>query len=255
MNEMIKLIDDSYDRYEELLIRKDVLRKEAVQYEYEYVKEFGDLISDAFKAKISCIEKKKIIAYCQAIINKGGTINAAEMEEYISTTMADYNEQLREMLERNKAAKGSKPISQYEFRQIKKIYYAIAKLIHPDMSPGLKDDETIADLWNRTVIAYQCNHLNELEQLQVMVNHYLESIDYKHDDIVIDNIEEKIFELNEEIDRIINTDPYMYKYLLSDPDEVKEKKEDLKKEISDFLNYADELDKVIAGFHIERNFS
>ena len=97
--------------------------------------------------------------------------------------------------------------------------------------------------------------LNELEHLQVMINHYLESIDYKHDDIVIDNIEEKIFELNEEIDRIINTDPYMYKYLLSDPDEVKEKKEDLKKEISDFLNYADELDKVIAGFHIERSFS
>ena len=53
MNEMIKLIDDSYDRYEELLIRKDVLRKEAVQYEYEYVKEFGDLISDAFKLEFT----------------------------------------------------------------------------------------------------------------------------------------------------------------------------------------------------------
>ena len=52
---ILQLIDDSYDRYEELLIRKDVLRKEAVQYEYEYVKEFGDLISDAFKAKLEAM--------------------------------------------------------------------------------------------------------------------------------------------------------------------------------------------------------
>ena len=255
MSEIVKIKDDAYDRYEELLIRKDVLKKEAVYYEIEYIREFGELIAKVFEEKISCIEKKKIIAYCQTIINKGGTVNAAEMEEYISEIMKDYNEQLREMLERNKNAKGGKPVSQYEFRQIKKIYYAIAKLIHPDMNPGLQKDETVMDLWNRTVVAYDCNQLNELEQLQVLVNKYLESINYKHDDIAIPDIEEKIFELNEEIDRITSQDPYTFKYLLADQEAVNDKKDDLEKEIKNYRKYAEELDKVIASFNIERAYS
>ena len=32
MSEIVKIKDDAYDRYEELLIRKDVLKKEAVHY-------------------------------------------------------------------------------------------------------------------------------------------------------------------------------------------------------------------------------
>ena len=255
MSEMIRLENDSYERYEELLIRRDVLRKEALHYEIEYIKEFGELIARSFEAKISCIEKKKIIAYCQAILNKGGVIDQAQMEEYIATVMAEYNEQLNDMLMRNDAAKAGNRISEYEYRQIKKIYYAIARMIHPDMNPDLKDDETIRDLWNRTIVAYDCNQLKELEELQVLVNSYLASIDYKHEDIIIPDIEEKIFRLNEEIEEIINTDPYTYKYLLSDPDSVSEKKRDLEEEINDFNSYAKQLDEVIASFHLERNFS
>lgn len=255
MSDVIKMLNDSYDRYEELLIRKDVLIKEAFQYETEYIREFGELIAMAFEEKIRCIEKKKIISYCQAIVNKGGKINAAEMEEYIAGIMKDYDEQLRDMLKRNRDVRDSKPISQYEFRQIKKIYYAIARLIHPDMNPGLNDDQTVMDLWNRTLIAYQCNQLKELEELQLLVNRHLEFLDYKHDDIVIPDIEERIFRLNEEIEDIISKDPYTYKFLLADEDAVNDKKEDLKKEIEDYRKYAKELDKVIATFEMERIYS
>ena len=127
--------------------------------------------------------------------------------------------------------------------------------IHPDMNPDLKDDETVTDLWNRTVAAYDCNDLKELEELQVLVNRYLGSISYKHDDIVIPNIEEKIFELNEEIDHILNSDPYMFRYLLNDKEAVEDKKKDLKNEISDYEKYARELEEVIASFHMEKRYS
>ena len=255
MNELIKLENDSYERYEELLIRRDVLRKESLLYENEYVRVFGELIAKAFEAKISCIEKKKIIAYCQAIFNRGGNVDPAQLEEYIRKVMADYNDQLQDILARNEASKGGEHISEYEFRQIKKIYYAIARKIHPDMNPDLEDDETVKDLWKRTVIAYECNKLKELKELQVLVNSYLASIERKHDDIVIPDIEEKIFELNEEIDHIINTDPYTFKYLLNDKEAVEDKKADLKDEIEDYEKYAGELDEVIASFHLERRFS
>ena len=104
-------------------------------------------------------------------------------------------------------------------------------------------------------MAYDCNQLNELEQLQVLVNKYLESINYKHDDIAIPDIEEKIFELNEEIDRITSQDPYTFKYLLADQEAVNDKKDDLEKEIENYRKYAEELDKVIASFNIERAYS
>jgi len=255
MNDVVLIEDDVYQRYEDLLIRKDVLKKEAVQYEINYIREFGELIAKSFEAKIACIEKKKIIAYCQSIINKGGTVDAGQMEDYISVIMKDYYLQLQQILDDNHNASSGTSVSEYEFRKIKKIYYAIAKLIHPDMNPSLKGDETIADLWNRTVIAYDCNQLKELEELQVLVNRYLTSIDYKHGEIEIDNIEEKIFELNEEIDRIINTDPYTYKYLLADEEAVNDKKNDLKNEIEDYKKYAAQLDEVIASFNLERKYS
>ncbi len=255
MNDIVLIENDVYQRYEDLLIRKDVLKKEAVQYEISYIREFGELIARNFEAKIACIEKKKIIAYCQAIINKGGKVDVNQMEDYISIIMKDYYLQLQQILDNNHNASSGSSVSEYEFRKIKKIYYAIAKLIHPDMNPSLKDDETIIDLWNRTIIAYDCNQLKELEELQVLVNRYLASIDYKHSDIVIDNIEEKIFELNEEIDRIINNDPYTYKYLLADEEAVNDKKNDLNKEIEDYKKYAAQLDEVIASFDLERKYS
>jgi len=255
MNDVVLIEDDVYQRYEDLLIRKDVLKKEAVQYEINYIREFGELIAKSFEAKIACIEKKKIIAYCQSIINKGGTVDASQMEDYISVIMKDYYLQLQQILDDNHNASSGTSVSEYEFRKIKKIYYAIAKLIHPDMNPSLKEDETIADLWNRTVIAYDCNQLKELEELQVLINSYLESIDYKHDDIVVPDIEEKIFELNNEIEHIINNDPYTYKYLLNDREAVEDKKKDLNEEIVDYENYAKQLDEVIASFGLEKRYS
>ena len=64
-------------------------------------------------------------------------------------------------------------------KEIKNIYYKIAKLIHPDTNPSLAKDENIKSLWNRTIIAYNCNDLKEIEELEVLVNQYLESINYK----------------------------------------------------------------------------
>lgn len=255
MSELIQIEKNNYDRYEELLIRRDVLRKEAFHYENAYIREFGELIARSFEAKISCIEKKKIISYCQAILNKGGVIDPSQMEEYIDTIMSDYREQLNDLLARNDASRGTGVVSEYEFRQIKKIYYAIAKKIHPDMNPDLMDDPAVTDLWNRTITAYECNDLKELEELQVLINSYLESIDYKHYDIVIPDIEEKIFELNNEIEHIINNDPYTFKYLLNDREAVEDKKKDLNEEIIDYENYAKQLDEVIASFGLEKRYS
>ncbi len=255
MTELVKIQNASYTRYEELLIRRDVLRKEAYHYQMAYLREFGELLTKVFEAKIKCIEKKKIIAYCQRKLNRGEKINGNELDQYIENVMKDYYDELQFMLERNESLRGGKHVSELTYRKIKAIYYKIAKLIHPDMNPSLKDDSVVKDLWNRAVTAYECNDLKELEEIQVLINGYLESINYKHDTMDIPDINERIFELNAEIDKILKTDPYQYKYLLADNEAVEDMKNDLAEELSDYENYAKDLDEVIASFKVERMIS
>ena len=75
MGEMIRGENTSYARYEELITRRDNLRKEAFQYHRVYVREFGDLILEVFRKKIECIQKKKTIEYCQAALNHGKAVD------------------------------------------------------------------------------------------------------------------------------------------------------------------------------------
>lgn len=252
MEELIVVGNAKLERYKELLLKKDSLTKEAFQYQIAYIKEFGDLITECFEAKIACIEKKKIIAYCQKLINKGLKPNQVDIDRMIEETMKDYYEKLKDMLADNNKLKKESVVSEYVLRKIKSIYYRIAKLIHPDMNPSLKDDEKAKELWNRTAMAYECNCLKDIEELEVLVNEYLESIDYKSGDFDIPDIEEKIYKLNEEITNIRETDPYQYKYLLNDVDAVQEKKDSIKSEKQDYIDYAKELDEIIKTFDIER---
>lgn len=255
MTDLVKTENTLYTRYEELLIRHDVLKKESFHYQMAYIREFGDLMNQVFEARIKCIENKKIIAYCQRKMNRGEKISQEELNRFIDTTMAEYYDQLRSMLERSKSLLNNNHVSELTFRRIKSVYYRIAKLIHPDMNPSLKDDQTIKDLWNRAVIAYECNDLDDLNEIEVLVRGYLNTIGYKQEAADIPDISEKIFKLNEEIDRILSTDPYQYKYLLADQETVEEKKGDLRSELDDYKKYEAELEEVIATFGIERMVS
>ena len=61
--------EELFTRYEELLLKKEQLLKDAESYRIAYIKEFGELTADVFKAKIECIRIKKNIAFCQAAVD------------------------------------------------------------------------------------------------------------------------------------------------------------------------------------------
>ena len=73
----------SLARYEEVLLRRDSLRKKAEQYQISYFRVFGDLLVDSFTIRVECIKKKKIIAYCQMHVNQGKLINGASLDHFI----------------------------------------------------------------------------------------------------------------------------------------------------------------------------
>ena len=253
--DMIKVKNTAFAKYEEVLLRRDNLRKEAEHYHMEYIRVFGDLITEAFEKKIDCIRKKKMIAYCQRQINQGKKIDADRMIDYIFQEMAEYQKELKSMIQDIKAIRNSKKVSASDMEKIKKIYYKLVRKIHPDMRPDLADDEKIKEYWQRIVIAYTYNQLKELEQLDVMVMAYLQSEGLGAVDHELSDLDDRIAETEEEIKNIISTNPYLYKQLLQDEAQTLQRKQEYQDEIASYEIYSAQLDEVLATFDIERKLS
>ena len=247
MNELLKIKNSSYARYEELLLTRDNLQKEAFQYERAYVREFGDMILDIFRKKIECIRKKKTIEYCQAAVNHGHPIDQEQLQEYLRKEMDDFQKQLDALVDDAENAKNSKLVSEVDLLMIKRIYHKLVKLVHPDINPLTNETPELTELWQRIQMAYNCNDKKGMQELELLTTTVLEQLGIGTLEIEIPDIEEKISEIEDEIVTIRETDPYQYKYLLEDPKAVDEKKADLAQELKSYEEYADQLDKILKG--------
>jgi len=137
-----------------------------------------------------------------------------------------------------------------KLRKVKQIYHRIAKKIHPDLNPGLAGDSRISELWERAVVAYDLSNMKDLEEIEVLVDSYLTENGIEQQPVIIVNIEAKIKALEEEINKIITTDPYMFRWLLEDEDLCAEKEKELSDSIAAFKKYRDGLQEVLDKFDI-----
>lgn len=247
MDELIYVKNSSYSEYESLLLRRDNLKKEAFKYDREYIRVFGDKILKVFKLKLSCISKKKEISFCQRILNHGGILDQEELQKFIEKEMEEYQKQLDQLVEDNANAKKRELVSEVDLLEIKKIYRKLTKQIHPDINPKTADTPELMDLWNRITIAYECNNLKDMKELEVLVAEAIESLGMGRIEIEIPDIYEKIAEVEAEIVRIRNTDPYMYKYILEDKSAIEEKNIELDEEYNTYIGFEEQLDELLNG--------
>ena len=127
------------------------------------------------------------------------------------------------------------------------VYHHLVKKIHPDINPVTNENEELRGLWQRMVVAYNCNDLKEMTEIEVLVNALLEKLNLGTLDIMIPDIDEKIAEIEAEIERIISTDPYQYKYILENEGAIADKKEDLRRELKEYEDYGRQLDEILNG--------
>lgn len=247
MDEIIRVKNSSYARYEELLMQRDNLKKEAFIMQRNYVAKFGDLILKVFEKKLECIRKKKTIEYAQAAINHGKAVDQEKLQAYLQQEMAAFQAQLDAMIEDTMSAKERETITEHDLLKIKRIYHKLVKLIHPDINPVTEENEMLSDLWERVQVAYNCNNLSDIEELELLVTSALERFGIENLEIEIPDIDDKIAEIEKEIVKIRETDPYMYKYLLEDSEAVDEKNNSLNEELRSYEEYSAQLDAVLEG--------
>ena len=235
------------EKYEKLLFRRDKLRKEAEQNLQLYLHTFGELLTGLLRVKVSCIEKKKIIAYCRSLTNRGKRIDITRLTEFIDRQMENFRRQLTDFANSAQACRDLTRLTEAEVAKVKFLYRSIAKKIHPDLCPVTAGSEELLNIWNDVVTAYKNNDLPKLEELSVQIECILRNLGHDVEESDIPDIEAKITALESEIDSIISTDPYQYWLLLSDPKMVEEKKKELEQEIEEYTKYEAKLQSVIAG--------
>lgn len=244
--DIIKVKNADYARYEELLLQRDQLRKEARIYHAFYVKEFGELHLQIFEKQIECIRKKKLIGYYQRALNRGGVIDQAAIDAMLKEEMENYQRQLQGMVKETEAARNMSEITTLKLMKIKKIYRKLAKQLHPDINPKTAEVPELMSLWNMITTAYNTNSLEDMEEAEVLVNQALERIGLGSLEIEIPDLAQKIETVEADIKVIRETDPYQYKYLLEDKEAVEEKRRDLEAQKKEYVEYEKELDAAIS---------
>lgn len=236
---------DKYEEYEALLLERDQVSKESDQIWIVYMKNFGQLIAEAYEVKLDCIKCKKTIAYYQNAINHGGTVDADAMQEFLKREMAGYYANLKKMTEENARCHKAGSSTSYEAQRSKTLYRRLAKLIHPDINPETDQHQELRELWQRTVDAYHMNDIKALAELEVLVRKVLGDLGLGKINVQIPDIADRIEELRKEIELIRTTTPYTYLSLIEDSDAVERKKKELTQELEDYKAYREELRKVI----------
>lgn len=236
------------DIFKNLILKRDKLKKDEMNAYIKYVKTFGELLEKRFSLQIECIKNKKIISICQAKKNRGeDAVFLSLVEEEVNKELKEYYEELQTIREisREKA----QPISEYELMLIKKKYKRIAMSIHPDLHSENANDSGLSEIWEKVKSAYKCNNLQALEEAEILVAEYLR----KHgEEIIVDieNIKEKIYKIENEIDMIVSNDPYKFKFILDDPLAIERKKEELEAAIEEYQAYSDELAEKLSEFNL-----
>ena len=239
--ELMNSYEELRERYENLILRRDRLEKEAEQYRMEYFHEFGELITDVFQARIDCIALKKSIAFCQAKRNAGEEIDPISLQEYIDANMLAYNAQLEELLSLTEAGKTLVPISVLEAEEIKRIYRRVAKKLHPDICPMTAEEPDLMELFQKVLSAYRRNDLKALREAETLINRFLKEHGEEPEPAEIEGLPEKIADLEMEIAQIAASEPYTYKTLLEDPEAIEKKRSELKAEKEEYQAYKKEL--------------
>ena len=221
-----------------LVLERDALiYKECKHIEMKYLLSVGALEYKAYEIECAILRLKRKVELIQANVNRQEEINLSEIEEILGVEFTEYQVRLNEQIEMmNKAIERShcELLSKEESGELKTLYRAIVRALHPDLHPDLSAAKIT--LFQNAVEAYEAGDLNGLRIISAMVSEPDIPVENRDGFAVLIKEEERLTELIESMKNIINKIkseyPYTMKPLVQSPEKIEARKAELELHIT-----------------------
>ncbi|MDD2647504.1 MAG: hypothetical protein PHI27_07345 [Eubacteriales bacterium] len=217
------------------LERDNLLYQECKNIEMAYLLAVGALEYKVFELDCRIRRQKRKAELIQARKNRQEKVLINVIEEILDAEFAEYQRALDEQIEKMNEAlerNGMKSLTEEETAELKKLYRAIVKALHPDLHPDLTEEQQ--GLFVNAVEAYKRGDLDTLTVIAAMI---LDSdIQEKTDGIsALAKEKKRLCELlksvNERITEIKSEFPYTVKELVGSPERIEARKAELQEHI------------------------
>ena len=124
----------------------------------------------ALQAQIAAARARRRLEMAQAAANSGKVPDWKEIDGHLELEFLAWQQKLKEAAEQLAAAEHRLKhlLSPTDDRELKKLYYALVKKLHPDVNPDLGEDQR--RLWLRVQAAYESSDTDELRALALLAD-------------------------------------------------------------------------------------
>lgn len=229
-----------------VLERDELLYQECKNIEMAYMLSVGALEYKAYEVECAILRLKRKAELIQAKKNRQEKIVLSQIEDILDFEFSEYQAKLNEQVDKmNTALERShgQLLTDEESRELKKLYRAIVKALHPDLHPDASDAKI--QLFRNAVEAYERGDLNGLRIIDAMVSEPAVPTE-KSDGLkvlmkekerlakLLQNIKDRIAEIKSEY-------PYTMKSLVQSSEKIKARKAELEERIK-------QLNEVLTAF-------
>lgn len=235
-----------------LVLEKDELVLiEAKNLEMKYMLEIGATEYKVFEVQCEMLRLKRRVELIQARKNRQEKVIMSDIDRIIEDEYAEYQQKLNDMIgDMNRAIERSKceVLSEDDEKELKKMYRKVIKALHPDMHPEL--DERRKELFYNAVDAYENGDLKTMRMIAEMITEQAEPDDSADAMKALADEKERLTgvlnDLKAGIERIRSSYPFTVRQLLSDPEKIKEKNQELEDMIRQYKEAIQMYQKKIA---------
>ncbi len=153
-----------------VLERDELLFVECRNIETAYMLSIGALEYKAYEIECAVLRMKRMAELIQARKNRQENVVISVIEERLDIEFAEYQAKLNEHINKmNEAIERSRGtfLSDEEARELKSLYRAVVKALHPDLHPDSSDAKI--QLFRNAVGAYEKGDLDGLRIIAAMV--------------------------------------------------------------------------------------
>ena len=135
-----------------------------------YQKKIGAWELRGLRAEVEASRARRRLEMAQAGINQGRKPDLKEIDGILELEFLAWQQKIKEAAERLASAEQRLEhlLPEAEDRELKKLYYALVKKLHPDVNPELSEDQR--RLWLRVQSAYESSDVQELRALALLAD-------------------------------------------------------------------------------------